>query len=295
MEEVKNLVFNYYKSHFDSKQMVRPRLGSEMFIRKMGDSENEVLEAAFTIEEVKNAIWDCDSSSSPGPDGFTFGFFKENWEMVQGDIMKMMDEFHRHGRIVKDMNPTFMVLIPKVSNAASLEDFRPISLIGSAYKIIAKILSKRLAKVLEVVISENQSAFIGGRQILDNILILNESIEEAKRRKKQMVIFKVDFAKAYDSVAWEFLDKMMEGFNFRRKWRAWISECISTATASVLVNGSPSGEFQLHRGLRQGDPLSPFLYLLVAEGLSLMTSIAVEKGILKPIEVGNMQVQISHL
>lgn len=116
-----------------------------------------------------------------------------------------------------------------------MEDYRPISLIGCLYKIIAKSLANRISKVLDEVISENQTAFVGGRQILDGIVILNELIDEAKRKNQKRVIFKVDFAKAYDTVDWDFLDEMMMGLNFSQKWRKWVRECISSVSTSILV------------------------------------------------------------
>lgn len=103
---------------------------------------------------------------------------------------------------------------------------------------------------MDSVISEFQSAFFGGRQITDGIVIINEPMEEAKRRKNERVIFKINFGKAYDSIEWDFLDEMMERLNFSEKWRRWIMECVSTALASILINGSPSGDFKLERGLR---------------------------------------------
>lgn len=156
-------------------------------------------------------------------------------------------------------------------------------------------MANRLSKVLDPVISEGQSAFIGGRQLSDDIVILNEVIEEVKREKKCSVIFKIDFAKAYDSVKWNFLDSMMKKINFSIKWGKWILECVSSASASVLVNGSPSGNFNLGRGLRQGDPLSPFLFLIVAKGLSLLVSKAVEIKLLEAVEIGKEKVRVSHL
>lgn len=113
-------------------------------------------------------------------------------------------------------------------------------------------------------ISENQSAFIRGRQILDEIIILNEVIHEAKWWKKECFIFKIDLKKAYDSVNWDFLDEMMWLFNFSNRCRHWIRECVSTTSILILVNGYPTSKFKAERGLRQGDPLSSFLYFLVA-------------------------------
>ncbi|MCI00018.1 LINE-1 reverse transcriptase like, partial [Trifolium medium] len=172
----------------------------------------------------------------------------------------------------------FITLIPKKDNPANLNDFRPISLVGSIYKVLSKVLANRMKKFLPKLIDETQSAFVQGRQILDGVLIANEVIDEAKRKKRDVLLFKVDFEKAYDSVDWDFLDFVMEKMHFPEKWRRWISECIRTPSISVLINGCPSKEFKMERGLRQGDPLSPFLFLLVAEGFNVLMRKAVAVG-----------------
>lgn len=143
-----------------------------------------------------------------------------------------------------------------------MNDFRPISLLGSLYKILAKILANRLRQVIGSVVSEVQPAFVKNRKILDGILIANEVVDEAHKSKKDLMLFKVDFEKAYDSVDWGYLDEVMGSMSFPTLWRKWIKECVCTATASVLVNGSPTDKFHLERGLLQCDPLSPFLFLL---------------------------------
>jgi hypothetical protein len=127
-------------------------------------------------------------------------------------------------------------------------------------KILAKLLSNRLQLVIGSVISESQSHFVRDRQILDGILIANEIVNEARKCKKELLLFKVDFEKAYDFVDWGYLDAVMGRMGFPTLWRKWIKECVCTATASVLVNGSPNPKFLLERDLRQGDPLSPFLF-----------------------------------
>jgi hypothetical protein len=114
----------------------------------------------FSEGEVKEAIWDCDSFKSPGPDGVNFGFIKEFWTELKDDVMRFVSEFHRNGKLAKGINATFIVLIPKVDNPQRLNDFRPISLVGSLYKILAKVLANRLRLVLGSVVAETQSAFV---------------------------------------------------------------------------------------------------------------------------------------
>ncbi|MCH85138.1 cysteine-rich receptor-like protein kinase, partial [Trifolium medium] len=233
----------------------------------------------FTVDEVKAAVWDCGSFKSPGPDGINLGFFKDFWTELQGDVMQFISEFHRNGRLTKGLNSTFIALISKVDSPQRLNDFRPISLVGSLYKILAKVLANRLRLVIGSVISESQTAFVKDRQILDGILIANEVVDEARKSKKELMLFKVDFEKAYDSVDWDYLDVVMGRMSFPTLWKKWIKECVCSATASVLVNGSPTDEFPLERGLRQWDPLSPFLFLLAAEGLNVLMKAMVENNL----------------
>jgi hypothetical protein len=179
----------------------------------------------------------------------------------------------------RGINNTFIALIPKIDSPQGLNDFRPISLVGSLYKILAKVLANRLKQVVGAVVSDTQITFVKNRQILDGILIANEVVDEARKTKKELMLFKVDFEKAYDSVDWGYLDEVMKKMAFPVLWRKWIKECVSTATASVLVNGSPTEEFPMQRGLRQGDPLSPFLFLLAAEGMNVLMSSVVENNV----------------
>ncbi|GKD26421.1 RNA-directed DNA polymerase, eukaryota, reverse transcriptase zinc-binding domain protein, partial [Tanacetum coccineum] len=128
-------------------------------------------------------------------------------------------------------------------------------------------IANRLSKVIDKIVSKEQSAFIAGRQILDGPVILSEIIEWYKKRKKKLLIFKVDFEKAFDSISWNYLIHILDSFGFGNKWCSWIKACLNSSRASILINGSPTSEFSIKRGLRQGDPLSPFLFILVMEGL----------------------------
>ncbi|GKD38865.1 RNA-directed DNA polymerase, eukaryota, partial [Tanacetum coccineum] len=171
---------------------------------------------------------------------------------------------------------------------------RPINLIGSIHKIIAKILSNRLVSVLGDIVNEVQSAFIAGRQMLDCPFILNEVLQWCIKKKKKTLIFKVDFEKAFDSVRWDFLDDVLKKFGFGNKWCNWIQSCLSSLRGSILVNGSPTNEFQFYKGLKQGDPLSPFLFILVMESLHLSFQRIVDAGLFKGI-VLDQSLCLSHM
>ncbi|PNX89322.1 cysteine-rich receptor-like protein kinase, partial [Trifolium pratense] len=248
---IRQAVFSHFASHFKNQNMERPGVENLQF-KRLNHIECCSLIKPFTEAEVKSAVWDCDSYKSPGPDGINFGFFKDFWTELRGDVMRFISDFHRNGKLTKGINSTFIALIPKVDSPQRLNDFRPISLVSSIYKILAKVLANRLRLVIGSVISESQTAFVKDRQILDGILIANEVVDEARKSKKELMLFKVDFEKAYDSVDWSYLDKVMERMSFPTLWRKWIKECVGTATASILVNGSPTDEFPLERGLRQG-------------------------------------------
>ncbi|GKV27657.1 hypothetical protein SLEP1_g36796 [Rubroshorea leprosula] len=159
----------------------------------------------------------------------------------------------------------------------------------------SKVLANRLKSVISEIISETQSAFVGGRQLVDSVLVLNEVVDEIKIKKQPAFVFKADFEKAYDYVDWSSLDWMMESFGFGLKWRGWIMECLSTARISVLVNGSPTKEFEVGKGLRQGDPLSPFLFLMIVEGLQGLVQRAIKEEMMHGIEMGKKGLSVSLL
>ena len=226
-----------------------------------------VLDSEVTREEIKRAVWDCCIDKSPGPDGFTFGFYRRFWDILEKEVTLAVKYFFNHGVFASGCNSSFIALIPKIPNANLVKDFRPISLIGSLYKIITKILANRLAPVIGDLIHEVQSAFFSGRQIMDGPFILNEIMKWCSLKKKQALIFKVDFEKAYDSIRWDFLDEILVKFGFGGKWRQWIQSCLRSSRGSILINGSPTSEFQFFKGLKQGDSLSPFLFILIMESL----------------------------
>jgi hypothetical protein len=175
-----------------------------------------------------------------------------------------------------------------------LEDsYHQSSLVGSLHKIIAKVLANKLKGVLNKVISKTQSVFIKRRQILDPILIANESLNSRRRLGEPSILCKMDVEKAYDHVNWDFLLYRLKRCGFGAKWCSWISFCISSVRFSVLVNRSPKGFFDSSQGIRQGDPLSPLLFVFVMEALSCMLSAEINDGLLEGFTVGN--VIVSHL
>jgi len=231
VQNVRNAVFSHFSLHFQNQHEQRPTMEGLNF-RKLSAREGTVLTRPFSVEEVKAAVWECENYKCPGPDGVSFGFIKDFWDMLKEDVMRFLTEFHRNGRLAKSINITFIALIPKVDSPQRLNDFRPISLVGSMYKILAKVLACRLRSV----IGSAQSAFIKGRQIMDGILVASEIVDDAYRCKKELILFKVDFEKAYNSIDWGYLQAVMVKMGFPTLWRKWITECISTATLFVLVN-----------------------------------------------------------
>jgi len=167
----------------------------------------------FTLSSL-HAVWDCDSFKSPGPDGINFGFIKQFWVELKDDFFRFLNEFHRNGKLTKGVNSTFIVLIPTLESPQRLNDFRLISMVGCMYKVSAKVLPNILRAVIGSVVSNSQSAFVKGKQILDGILIVNEVVDEARRLTKEMLLFKVDFEKTYDSLDLDYLDAVMAKMNF---------------------------------------------------------------------------------
>ncbi|GJU15763.1 RNA-directed DNA polymerase, eukaryota, reverse transcriptase zinc-binding domain protein [Tanacetum coccineum] len=286
-QSVKNAFFEFYQSKFDRFTGGNIHSRSQRF-KALSPFQIEVLDCDLTRDEVKEAVWACGSDKAPGPDGFTFSFLKRFWDILQDDVYGYIDEFFHSSNIPIGCNSSFITLIPKIANPVDIKDYRSITLIGLKYKILSKLLANRLAKVLDSIISFEQTAFIKGRQILDGPMILKRTVEWFKEKKKKLLLFKVDFDKAFNSLSWDYLQKITEYLGFSQLWSDRIHACLTSSRSSILVNRSPTNEFHIKRGLRQGDPLSPFLFIIDMEGLHVAIEDALAAGLYRGLQI-NLQ------
>ena len=204
----------------------------------------------ISLEELEGVVFNMKKGKAPGPDGFPMDFLQDFWDIIKFDLLVVVHESQHNKQMLRALNATFLALIPKNDGANRLSQFRPISLCNVIYKIISKLIANRLKKGIGDLISEEQSGFVAGRQILDGIVIAIEVIHSMARSKDKAMFVKLDMAKAYDRVRWSFLHRVLSAFGFEEDWIQWVWSCVSSVSFLVLINGSHSELFGASRGLR---------------------------------------------
>jgi hypothetical protein len=295
--EIGDCFVQFFQNLFSSSNPQFPDDLDNLISPVISDEDNILLSAIPSADEIKQTLFSLGSDKSPGPDGMSALFYKHYWEIISHDLIEAITSFFTRGHILTEINRTFITLIPKSDKAAKVNQFRPISLCNTIYKIISKILAARLKPLLHKVISPWQSAFVPGRVIQDNSIIAHEVLNTMKRKSGfvGLMALKIDIEKAFDIMEWPFILNVLRLHGFSSTWINWVSQCISTPTFSFLINGSPFGNIKSSRGLRQGDPLSPFLYIIGADVLSRLLQRAESLGSLKGIKISPGCPQISHL
>ena len=281
-KEKEKILFDHFQGLLGNMQPRRFCL-NESFL-ELPTPQLQHLDCQVTMEDIKVAIWSLHGEKAAGPDGFIGNFFKACWDLVKIDLLKALEQiFHLKGDTWNLLNTAHLVLIPKKDGAATAGDFRPLSLMHSIAKILCKILANRLGPELDSIVSHSQSAFIKKRCINDNFLFVRNVIKEAHVKRTPMLFMKLDIAKTFDSVHWDYLLEVLRAYGFGQKWRDLVSLILATSSSRVLLNGIPGKPFRHRRGLRQGDPLSPMLFILALDPLQKLLSKATDMGILSPI------------
>ena len=295
--ELDDLITKHFKNLFSSGGCVCEPVLSCIESR-ITALHNQLLLEPFTAIDVKDALFSMHPDKSPGPDGMNPAFYQKFWHIVGNDVTDVCLSYIVHRAFPVGLNDTLIALIPKKLQPESLSDMRPIALCNVLYKIIAKMLANRMKLGLDSIISESQSAFVPGRAITDNILISTEIVHYLKRKKQGKVgiaALKIDMSKAYDRIEWDFLKLMMLRMGFAEDWVKLIMLCVSTVSYQVIRNGVEVGPIVPSRGLRQGDPLSPYLFILCAEGLSSLIRNRKRAGLIHGVKVARSAPAVSHL
>ena len=258
---------------------------------------NSKLSSEFTHMEVKQAINQMAPLKALGPDDMSPLFYQHYWNLIGDDISNTVLHYLNSGTLPEHLNHTFITLIPKKRNPEFAYEFRPISLCNVLYKIFSKVLANRLKKILPNIITENQSAFTKSRLISDNILVAFESLHSMQRHtgKEGYMAIKLDMSKTYDRVEWVYLESIMVKMGFTNHWIKLMMLCVKTVTYSILVNGEPKGMITPTRGIKQGDPLSHFLFLLCTEGLNGLLNQAAHQGHIKGYSLCRNSLRLTHL
>jgi hypothetical protein len=228
-----------------------------------------MLERDVSAEEIKNTICSMKTNKSPGPDGYTADFFKASWDVVGANVVVAIKSFFETGMLLKEVNATILTLVPKKLNVTVIGDFRPIACCNVVYKCITKILSNRMLPIVDSMVSRIQSAFIPGRNIVENVLLAQELVRNYHRKDgKPRCTMKIDLMKAYNSVNWNFIIHFLFCFGFPLRFINWIKECITFPRFSISINGTLVGYFKGAKGLWQWDPLSSYLFVIAIEVFS---------------------------
>lgn len=287
---------NHFKEIFSASSYCIHEELFEGYPRSVTQEMNSKLEEVPNTQEVWEAIQNLPPDSAPGPDGFTGQFFQGCWDIVQFDIVDMVQGFFLGDRLNRAVKSTMLILLPKVDITTTYSDFRPISLSSFVGKIITKILANHFASLLSQVIDEEKYDFVKGRQIHESIALAQEMVGDIDRKiDGGNIMMKFDMSKAYDRLEWRFFLKTLRAMGFSTVVQDMVYRAISDVRYRININGENSEEFQSTRGVKQGDPLSPLLFIMAQQIFSFNLKKMEKNGNMKPYKLGRNIQAVSHL
>ena len=273
--EMEQHILHFYEELYTKDELVEHNVDAReeclQFVQQtVTEEHNAELLRPLTLEEVTEAMKQLPSGKSPGVDSIPAEFYQELWEDIEGDIFNFVSEAMTQCFLEEDLNISKIALLPKLEDRLRIQNYRPISLLNTLYKIVAKVYANRMKPLLHNWILPSQTCFVPNRCILDNIFLAFEAIAWTKENQQDLSMLLLDFEKAYDRVNWTFLKEVMAKMGFHNQWIKQVMSLNTNASASINLNGEISKTFSLQRSVRQGCPLAPYLFLLTVDVLGQM-------------------------
>ncbi|KAM2052768.1 hypothetical protein ACFX1T_002484 [Malus domestica] len=286
-EDLKAVVVDFFKDLFTDRSSNKPFMNLPNFFPLLLEDEVRDLNAQVENSAIKDCLFAIGPLKAPGIDGFPAFFFQHCWNEYANDVTASVQHCFQHNRIPPGMNETLITLLPKVPNPISMNQIRPISLCTTMYKVVSKLLVCKLWPIMEKIISLNQVSFVPGHHITDNIVIAQEILHKFKlaKGKNGFLAWKIDLSKAYDRLSWGFIAYVLSEIGIDRSLLQLILSCISSVSFRAIVNGELSDAFQPGCGIRQGDPFSPYLFVIYMEKLNHLITHEVNKKRWKPVKM----------
>ncbi|KAJ6889554.1 hypothetical protein NC652_030338 [Populus alba x Populus x berolinensis] len=278
-QELGKLASNYFEHLLSAPQPLLPERVGNFFPKTISESSKASAVAPITSEDIKAALFSIPDTKSPGPDGYNALFFKKSWEIIKEDFIAAIRYFFNNNSLPRCVTATRVALVPKKEHPQCLNDYRPISCCNVIYKCIAKLLVVRLKTALTDVVGPSQTTFIPGRNISDAILLTQELMHNYHHEKgPPRCAIKIDLKKAFDTVRWVYIIAGLHAISLPQQLISWITTCITIVHYTINLNGAMHGFFKATRGIRQGDPLSPYLFVLAMEGLNGILSRSIQES-----------------
>jgi hypothetical protein len=296
-EVLKHMANEFYRVLFSNDGNEASWEQTQISFPRLDASEVQQIRGDISDEEIKSAVFSMKPWKAPGPDGFPAGFYQKSWSIVGRGVCDFVRNVWSNPTLLKEVNFTDICLIPKVDHPENIQQFRPISLCNTLYKIVSKVLTNRIKDTISRVVSPHQTGFIPGRSIHENIVVAQEMSHSMSKMTGKVGYFaiKVDLSKAYDRLNWNFIAHILMEVGYPTEWIEVVMTAVTSVHTNVKWNGVRAEYFQPQRGIRQGDPISPYLFVLCMDKLSHLITQGVQEGEWQPMRAGRNGPLISHL